>query len=91
LNAEQTGGNVHLMFPGLFNEVWLYVNGEMVAHREWTEPWWGNDYNFKWDADVSGKLKPGKNTIAIRGWNPHHFGGIMRRPFLYRAAEVKAP
>jgi hypothetical protein len=34
LTAEQTRGKVHLRFPGLFNECWLYVNGEQVAHRE---------------------------------------------------------
>jgi hypothetical protein len=85
LKADQTTGKVHLMFPGLFNEAWLYVNGELVAHRDYAEPWWMSDYKFEWDVDLSGKLKPGKNVIALRGFNPHHFGGIFRRPFLYRA------
>jgi hypothetical protein len=84
LNAAQTGGKVHLMMPGLFNEAWLYVNGEYVGHRSYAEPWWLTDYKFMWDVDLSGKLKPGKNTIAVRGFNPHHFGGMFRRPFLYR-------
>jgi hypothetical protein len=87
LKADQTGGKVHLMFPGLFNEAWLYVNGEQVAHRNYSEPWWLSDYKFQWDVDLTGKLKPGKNVIAIRGFNPHHFGGIFRRPFLYRATQ----
>lgn len=87
LKADQTHGKLHLMFPGLFNEAWLYVNGELVAHRPYNEPWWLTDYKFMFDADLSGKLKPGKNTIAIRGFNPHHFGGIFRRPFLYRATQ----
>lgn len=91
LKAEENTGNVHLIFPGLFNETWLYLNGEMVAHRTYSEPWWLSDYKFQWDVDLSGKLKPGKNTIALRGFNPHHFGGIFRRPFLYRPAAPKAP
>jgi len=75
------------MFPGLFNECWLYINGELVGYRAFTEPWWRNDYKFEWDVDVAGKLKAGRNAISIRGYNPHHFGGMFRRPFVYRAAQ----
>jgi hypothetical protein len=87
LTADQVAGKVHLMFPGVFNETWLYINGELVAHRDYNEPWWLSDYSFIWDVDIAGKLKPGKNIIALRGINPHHFGGIFRRPFLYRAVD----
>ncbi|MDQ2732322.1 MAG: hypothetical protein M3Y56_11730, partial [Armatimonadota bacterium] len=85
MKPEETGGKVHLMFPGLFNEVWLYINGKLVAHRDYNEPWWLGDYTFQWDVPLEGKLKPGINKIAVRGFNPHHFGGMFRRPFLYRA------
>lgn len=85
LTAEQTQGKLHLSFPGLFNECWLYVNGEEVAHRPFKGVWWMNDYRFEWDVDVAGKLKPGKNSIVVRHFNPHHFGGMFRRPFLYQA------
>jgi len=84
LKGADTQGRARLMFPGLFNECWLYVNGSLVAHREQKAMWWYNDYKFEWDVDVSGHLKPGKNSIALRLHNPHHFGGIFRRPFLYR-------
>jgi hypothetical protein len=87
LPADQATGKTRLMFPGIFNECWLYLNGELIAHRSFTEPWWRNDYKFEWDVDVAGKLKPGRNLITVRGNNPHHFGGLFRRPFLYRAAE----
>ena len=87
LTADQTIGKVHLMFPGLFNECWLYVNGYLVAHRPAKAMWWYSDYKFEWDVDVASHLKPGANTIALRYHNPHHFGGIFRRPFLYRAVE----
>jgi len=36
--------------------------------------------------DLAGKLKPGKNLITLRINNPHHFGGMFRRPFLYAPA-----
>ncbi|MFO0797384.1 MAG: DUF4838 domain-containing protein [Gemmataceae bacterium] len=76
-------GKVHLRFPGIFNEAWLYVNGHLVAHRDYREPWWLSDYKFEWDVDVTAHLKPGSNTFAVRVYNPHHFGGMFRRPFLY--------
>jgi len=85
LKAEQSKGKVRLMFPGLFNECWLYVNGTLVSHREFPNMWWNSDYKFEWDVPLEGVLQPGENTIALRFNNPHHFGGIFRRPFLYRA------
>ena len=56
-----------------------------MAHRPFLARWWNSDYKFEWDVDISGKLKAGNNLITLRGWNPHHFGGIFRRPFLYRS------
>jgi hypothetical protein len=44
-----------------------------------------NDYRFEFDADLTGKLKAGPNSLVLRLDNPHHFGGMFRRPFLYRA------
>jgi hypothetical protein len=84
LSSDQAQGKLHLKFPGAFNECWLYVNGEQVAHREFKGVWWMNDYRFEWDVDVAGKLKAGKNSVVVRINNPHHFGGIFRRPFIYR-------
>jgi hypothetical protein len=70
----------------LFNTCWLYVGDQLVGHRPFPEPWWRNDYRFAWDVDLTGRLKAGKNRITLRGYCPHHFGGMFRRPFLYRAA-----
>ena len=84
LSADQVAGNVVLKFPGVFNELWLYVNGQEVAHREFKGLWWLTDYKFEFDADLTGKLSPGKNVLVVRHFNPHHFGGMFRRPFLYR-------
>jgi hypothetical protein len=86
LAAGAAKGKVRVMFPGLFNEAWLYVNGYLVAHRAYKEPWWLSDYKFEWDVDLSAHVRPGANTIAVRVNNPHHFGGMFRRPFLYAPA-----
>jgi len=85
LTAEQVAGKPHIMFPGLFNECRLYVNGQELAQRKQAPMWWHNDYAFQWDVDVTGKIKAGENTIVVRCNNPHHFGGMFRRPFLYHA------
>jgi hypothetical protein len=85
LDADGAKGPVHVRFPGLFNECWLYVNGHLVGHRTMPALWWLSDYQFEWDVDLAGHLKPGANTLAVRIHNPHHFGGMFRRPFLYRA------
>lgn len=87
LDASEASGPVHILFPGLFNECWLYVNGYLVKHRPMGALWWLGDYKCEWDVDLSGHLQPGKNTVALRFHNPHHFGGMFRRPFLYRAAK----
>ena len=88
LDAQHAAGLLHLHFPGLFNEAWLYVNGEPVAHREFKGVWWMNDYRFEWDVDLAGRLKAGQNEIFLRLDNPHHLGGIFRRPFVYRATSL---
>ena len=77
---------VHILFPGLFNEAWLYVNGKEVAHRDFPRMWWIADYKFEWDVDLAGTLKAGKNLLTLRIHNPHHLGGMFRRPFLYAPA-----
>jgi hypothetical protein len=84
ITQSGAGGQLHLMFPGLFNEAWLYVNGALVAHRNYKEPWWRTDYRFTWDVDISRYVRRGSNQIAVRGFNPHHFAGMFRRPFVYR-------
>ena len=84
LKPAEATGPLKLYFPGLFNECWLYVNGQEVAHRTQHPLWWMNDYRFVWDVPLEGKVQPGKNTVALRFHNPHHMGGMFRRPFLYR-------
>jgi hypothetical protein len=84
LTAEQVQGKVHMRFPGIFNEFWLYIDGIEVAHRPFKGLWWLNDYRFEWDVDLTGKLHAGNNRVTLRLYNPHHFGGMFRRPFLYQ-------
>ena len=84
LTAEETAGKLHIRFPGIFNVSYVYINGQEIAQRSNYNPlWFLNDYRFEWDVDTAGELQTGKNTIAVRCINTHHFGGLFRRPFLY--------
>jgi len=84
LDRTQAARRLRLMFPGLFNGAALHVNGKEIARRTGYQPvWWHNAYEFEWDVDVAGKLVAGRNRIALRIDNPHHMGGMFRRPFLY--------
>jgi len=80
---EKLKENLHIRFPGLFSEATLYINGKKISHRKQKKLWWQNNYSFEWDVDLSGKIKPGKNTIALQVDCVHHMGGIFRRPFIY--------
>ncbi len=80
---DKAGAELHLRFPGLFNECRLYINGDEVAHREQKDIWWQNDYRFEWDVDVTGKMNAGNNVIALRVNSKHHMAGMFRRPFIY--------
>jgi hypothetical protein len=84
LSEADVRGGIHLMLPGLFNEAWLYVDGELVAHRSYHEPWWEGDYRLDWDVDLSKRISQGSHSITIGGFNPLHFAGLFRRPFLFR-------
>ncbi|HCN08456.1 MAG TPA: hypothetical protein DIT01_11025, partial [Lentisphaeria bacterium] len=84
LTAEETAGELHIRFPGIFNVSYVYINGQEIAQRSnYNTLWFLNDYRFEWDVDTAGGLQIGKNTIAVRCINTHHFGGLFRRPFLY--------
>jgi hypothetical protein len=83
--VDKTEARLHLRFPGLFNECWLYVNGQEIAHRKQEKIWWQNDYRFEWDVDLTGRITPGKNIIALRVNSNHHMAGMFRRPFIYAA------
>ncbi len=53
LVADQAMASPHILFPGLFNDCELYVNGSEAAHRALREPWWLNDYRFEWDVALN--------------------------------------
>jgi hypothetical protein len=80
---DQAAKPIHIRFPGVLCESWLYVNGQEVAHRPQGKLWWLNDYKFEWDIDLTGKLQPGVNNITVKLDDVHHWGGLFRRPFLY--------
>jgi Domain of unknown function (DUF4838) len=83
LRPDEAAAGAHIMFPGLFNDCELYVNGVQAAQRGFKEPWWLSDYRFEWDVALNDRLHQGPNSITLRCHNHHHMGGMFRRPFLY--------
>lgn len=81
--AELESGKIHLMFPGLFNTSWFYLNGYLVDWRTQSSLFWRNDYDYDWDIDLSGKLNVGRNILVLRTELKQHPSGMFRRPFLY--------
>jgi hypothetical protein len=90
LGPDQAAAGAHIMFPGLFNDCELYVNGIQAAQRGFKEPWWLSDYRFEWDVALNNRLRQGLNAITLRCHNPHHMGGMFRRPFLYVPIQATA-
>jgi len=81
---------VHLMFPEIFNDAWLYINGSLVSYRSFDEIWWleFNKNNMRWDINLNGKLNTGINRLAVRIDSSVGVSGIHRRPFIYRLRSI---
>jgi len=89
LTPSQAAASPHILFPGLFNQCALYLNGAEVGQRKYNDIWWMNDYRFEWDVALGDHVRAGANTLALLCHNVHHMGGMFRRPFLYD--HVSAP
>ena len=83
LSGREAAKPVHLYFPRLFADAWLYVNGRLVAYRPQNPMWWRNGYAYQWDVDLSKHVRKGHNLIVVRNHNEHHVSGMFSRPFLY--------
>jgi hypothetical protein len=66
------------MFPGLFNDCELYVNGIEAARRGFKEPWWLSNYRFEWDVALHDRPHQGRNAFALRCHNHHQMEGCSR-------------
>ena len=82
--AEHKPLRLHL--GGVLNEGWVWVNGQYAGHRDW-KLWWAGREPLEMDVNISGKVKAGKNLIAIRVWNSAELGGLIRRGFVWSRKE----
>ena len=88
LTDSQAAGPPHVLFPGLFNQCTLYLNGAEVGQRKLNDLWWLNDYRFEWDVSLGNHVRAGANTLGLLCHNVHHMAGMFRRPFLYQPASA---
>ena len=65
---------------GMINEGWVWINGQYVGHKPHAI-WWMGPHAHEFD--VTGALRPGRNTIAIRVWNDAEIGGLLGRGFFW--------
>ena len=90
LSADQLAQAPRIRFPGLFNACEFYVNGREAGRRTQQKLWWFEDYHFEWDLPLGEAARVGENALALRCHNPHHMGGMFRRPFLYAPSTSSA-
>jgi len=83
--ASAKGKKVFLYCPAVETEAWVWVNGQLIGHREYHEAY---ERPNAIDMDVTNALQPGKsNSVVIRvqtGQNAAGMaGGIVSRLLLY--------
>ncbi len=80
--ANDIAGGRQLVFGRIDELGWIFVNGQLVAKStDWSEPM---------RCDVTAKLKPGKNVIAVIVQNDQGVGGIARGVSLQPSGDAKA-
>ncbi len=77
-----------LHLGGVINEGWVWINGEYVGHRPW-KLWWAGRDELEMDVDVTGKVKPGENVVAVRVWNNAEIGGLFPQGFSLGTQKIK--
>jgi hypothetical protein len=84
--ADAVNKPLHLHLGGVMNEGWVWINGNYVGHRPW-KLWWAGRAPLEMDVELTGKVKAGRNTLAIRVWNSSEPGGLIRRGFIWSPKE----
>jgi len=84
--SDAISKQLKLHLGGVINEGWVWINGNYVGHRQW-QLWWAGREALEMDVDVTGKVKPGDNIVAVRVWNNAEIGGLFRRGFLWSPAK----
>lgn len=80
--ADMVNKPLKLHLGGVINEGWVWANGNYIGHRPWLL-WWAGREPLEMDVDLTGKVKAGPNTIAVRVWNSNELGGLLRRGFVW--------
>jgi hypothetical protein len=79
---ETADGAVRLLFAGVDEQAWVYVNGQLA--REHTEASERKPFHQLWEAPFTATVKPellragARNTLAIRVHNSKANGGLWR-------------
>ena len=80
-------GSVKITFGAVDGSADVYLNGELLLRREYPLNGDKESNGKPFEIDLTGKLRPGKNLLAVRVHkHPRYFGGsgIWRQVFLSR-------
>ncbi|MDO8585509.1 MAG: beta galactosidase jelly roll domain-containing protein [Armatimonadota bacterium] len=70
----EAGKRVYLVAGAISDAAWFWLNGKPAGQRDLAINMW----NTAFVLDVTGKLKPGANSLAIRVYNRTSCGGIWK-------------
>lgn len=68
------GKRVHIVAGGISDAAWFWLNGKSIGQRDLAINMW----NTAIVLDVTGELKPGPNTLAVRVYSFLSYGGIWK-------------
>jgi len=68
------GKRLYLAAGAIDDAVWIWINGKLVGQRDMAINMW----NTAFVMDITGKLKPGVNKMAIRVYDRAAHGGIWK-------------
>lgn len=75
---HQPGSRVHLVFEGVDETCWVWVNGQLVGGQDIGSTGWDKPFRL----DITRAVRPGENRLAVRVENIAFAGGIWRPVFL---------
>ena len=82
-----------LTFGAIDGNAEIYLNGELIHRRQFPHKGDGDSWKKPFDVDVTGRIRPGENLLAVRVSKDAKFGGpsgIWRSVFL-SLGEVEVP
>jgi len=83
-NAAPKGTRLMLRFEGVDAAATVYINSRLAGKHKYVP---GRSWQTPFELDVTDKLKPGRNLLAVRVYTGGGKGGVYGRVVLYRLGD----